>query len=64
MSQLEQRLSPREREIMRLRARGGTRKEIANLIGISPHTVRSHLERVFLKTGARSSLEAVHRLAA
>ncbi|MCR2833295.1 helix-turn-helix transcriptional regulator [Parerythrobacter lacustris] len=45
------RLSPREREIMRWVARGKSNSEIAIIVGISRHTVDTHLRRVFSKFG-------------
>jgi DNA-binding CsgD family transcriptional regulator len=47
------RLSARERELVRLVAQGATDAQIAARLYISVHTVRSHLERIRDKTGAR-----------
>jgi DNA-binding CsgD family transcriptional regulator len=54
-------LTPRESGIARLIAAGLSTKEIAARLGISPHTVRHHTERVFEKLGVRNraSLTAV-----
>ena len=46
-------LSPRERELVTLVARGHTDAQIAALLYISVHTVSSHLDRVRDKTGCR-----------
>ena len=46
-------LSAREREIMALLVRGATDAEIAEKLFLSVNTVRSHLERIRDKTGAR-----------
>ena len=46
-------LSGREREVLVLLARGHTDVQIAELLEIGPTTVRSHLDRVRDKTGAR-----------
>jgi len=46
-------LSAREREVLRLLARGGTDREIGQLLYMSPHTVRNHLTRIREKTGIR-----------
>ena len=52
-------LSKREREILQKIANGATTKEVANDLGISPHTVKTHLERIFEKLGANDRAQAV-----
>jgi DNA-binding CsgD family transcriptional regulator len=47
-------LSPRELEILRLVARGLPNKAIATTLDISPHTVASHMRRMFAKLDVRS----------
>jgi predicted ATPase/DNA-binding CsgD family transcriptional regulator len=47
------RLSPRERELVTLVARGHTDAQIASQLYISVHTVGSHLDRIRDKTGCR-----------
>jgi DNA-binding CsgD family transcriptional regulator len=51
-------LTHREREVMTAVAEGLTNLEIAARMGVSASTVKTHLDRVFLKTGT------VHRAAA
>lgn len=46
-------LARREREVVRLVAAGRTDVEIAQELGIATSTVRSHLDRIGQKTGAR-----------
>jgi DNA-binding CsgD family transcriptional regulator len=46
-------LSPRERELVTLVARGRTDAQIAEQLYISVSTVRSHLDRIRDKTGSR-----------
>ena len=46
-------LSPRERELVTLVARGHTDAQIAGQLHISVHTVSSHLDRIRDKTGCR-----------
>jgi DNA-binding CsgD family transcriptional regulator len=46
-------LSEREREIVALLAGGATDAQIAGRLFLSVNTVRSHLERIRDKTGAR-----------
>jgi predicted ATPase/class 3 adenylate cyclase/DNA-binding CsgD family transcriptional regulator len=52
-------LSGREREIMALLAGGATDAQIAERLFLSVNTVRSHLERIRDKTGARRRAELV-----
>ena len=52
-------LSEREREIMALLAGGATDAQIAGRLFLSVNTVRSHLERIRDKTGARRRPELV-----
>jgi DNA-binding NarL/FixJ family response regulator len=43
------RLTPREREVLRLMAQGRANKEIGALLGISVGTVKTHLRHIFRK---------------
>jgi DNA-binding NarL/FixJ family response regulator len=52
-------LSKREKEILQMVANGSTTKEVARDLGISPHTVKTHLERIFEKLGANDRAQAV-----
>lgn len=56
-------LSERETEILRLISTGGSNKEVARRLGISPSTVRTHVENVFRKlqctTRAAATLKAL-----
>jgi DNA-binding CsgD family transcriptional regulator len=57
-------LSPREREVVELAARGRTNKEIAGELFLSPHTVDKHLRRALRKLGLRSRATLAHHLPA
>ncbi len=52
-------LSPREKEIVRLVAKGLANKTIAEVLDMSPWTVSTHLRRVFTKLGVNSRAEMV-----
>lgn len=52
-------LTPREREILGLIGEGLSNKAMARKLGISVHTVKFHLEALFLKLDATSRAEAV-----
>lgn len=51
-------LTAREVEILRLAARGNTRREIGRRLAISENTVRHHLEHIYNKTGASNRVSA------
>ena len=51
-------LSPRQMEILNLVAKGFSNKEIAEIIGISPDTVKEHVANIFQRIGASSRAEA------
>lgn len=52
-------LTSREREILVLLAQGIATRDIAVLLHIAPHTVRSHVQSLMSKLGVHSRLEAV-----
>jgi DNA-binding CsgD family transcriptional regulator len=56
-------LTPREREILALAARGKTNREIAELTVISTHTVRKHLENIYAKLGVHTRTAAAAHFA-
>ena len=51
-------LTDRERELLALLARGKHYKEIADHLGISTDTVRSHIRRIYRKLQVHSRTEA------
>jgi DNA-binding NarL/FixJ family response regulator len=56
----EEALTSREVAILSALAEGWENKRIANSLGISAETVKSHLARIFEKLGARNRTEAIH----
>lgn len=52
-------LTPRELDVLRHLASGATVQDIAGQLGIRVATARTHVQRVLVKTQARSQLEAV-----
>jgi len=66
-TQPESRLTPRQREVLRLIAEGRRMKEIAGLLNLSPRTVETHKYEMMQSLGIQSTAELVryavqHRL--
>jgi DNA-binding NarL/FixJ family response regulator len=55
-------LTPREDEVLRLLARGYTYAETAEQLGITRHTVCSHIKNSYRKLAVRTAAEAVAKL--
>jgi len=54
-------LQSRELQVLKLIARGKTNKEISRQLGISDHTVGTHVAHIFRKLGVESRTEAALR---
>ena len=52
-------LTPREVEVLKLIAAGLSNREIADTLVLSSATVKTHVNRIFYKTGARDRAQAV-----
>ena len=58
------RLSPRQAKIVELILRSAGNPQIATVLGISEPTVKTHVKRIFIRTGVRDRMElAMHVLA-
>jgi DNA-binding NarL/FixJ family response regulator len=57
--QLIERLTPREREVLKLMAHGLSNTEIKDRLVISDATVKTHVARIVMKTGSRDRTQAV-----
>ncbi|GAA4630972.1 response regulator transcription factor [Actinoallomurus vinaceus] len=51
-------LTPREAEVLRLIAAGQSNREIARTLFVSEGTVKTHVNRIFAKTGSRDRAQA------
>lgn len=58
----ERHLTPREREVLALIAEGFRDREIADRLVLTESTVKSHVQSILRKLGARNRTEAVSRL--
>ena len=56
-------LTARERDVVVLLAKGCSYAEIARRLGISLHTVTTHIKNCYRKLGVRSAAHAVTRAA-
>ena len=52
-------LTPRESDVLRLIAAGKSNREIARALFVSEATVKTHINRIFAKTGSRDRVAAV-----
>jgi len=52
-------LTPREKEVLRLMAEGTSSRDIANKLGISYATVRTHIRSLDSKLGVHSKVQAI-----
>jgi DNA-binding CsgD family transcriptional regulator len=53
------RLSEKERSVLRELARGYSTEQIAGVLVVSPHTVRTHVKNAMRKLGAHTRAHAV-----
>ena len=58
------RLTARELEVFGQLAAGRDRRGIARILGVSPHTVRTHIQKIFVKLDVHSVIEALALLRA
>ncbi|MDH4096655.1 MAG: helix-turn-helix transcriptional regulator [Betaproteobacteria bacterium] len=54
-------LTPREADVVRLLALGCTYVQVADRLGVSPHTVTTHIKNAYRKLGVRCAAAAVMR---
>lgn len=53
-------LTDREIEVLRVMATGAKNSEIASLLNLSPHTIKTHIYNIFKKINASNRLQAVN----
>lgn len=54
-------LTPRECEILDMLASGQSNKELARTLAISPHTVKTHLARIYEKLDVERRVQAIEK---
>ena len=54
-------ITAREMDILQLLAKGGSYASIAASLGVSAHTVASHVKKVYVKLGVHTAAHAVMR---
>lgn len=52
-------LTARERDVLHLWAKGYQKKKIAELLQLSPETIKKHLRNVYLKLNAHNKVQAL-----
>ncbi len=60
-TQTENKLTPREQEVLGQIDQARSYKEIATNLNISPHTVHTHIKKIYEKVQANSREEVVHK---
>ena len=61
LGEVQDALSPREREVLALLARGQSNRQIAEQLFVTEHTAKYHVASLFNKLGATNRTEAVSR---
>jgi DNA-binding CsgD family transcriptional regulator len=61
---LEFKLAKREKEVLEGLAEGKKKKEVAGDLFISPYTIKTHVQNVFVKLGVNCLTEALNKLSA
>jgi DNA-binding NarL/FixJ family response regulator len=51
-------LTERESEVLALLAQGASNRELATILGISEHTIKAHLKKIFVKLGFTNRAQA------
>ncbi len=58
---IENPLSDRETEVLKMLSKGMNYKEVANEIFLSPHTVKTHIKNIYSKLHVNSRAEAIYK---
>ena len=54
-------LTPRERDVMMLIAKGLRQKQVAEQLSITPETAKKHLRNAYKKLGAHNKVDALRK---
>lgn len=55
-------ITPREKEVLHLLARGMTYREMSVQLGITTETVKKHLKNIYRKLKVKNKIAALNRL--
>lgn len=58
---IENPLSERETEILKLLSKGLNYKEVADIVFLSPHTVKTHIKNIYAKLHVNNRAEAIYK---
>jgi len=62
MSNFIQLVTPREKQVLWLLAKGLTYKEISIKLGVSSETVKKHLKNIYKKLKVQNKIEALNKV--
>ena len=60
-AQMQDRITPRQQEVLQLLAAGRSNQEIAIALGLSPATIKTHVAQAMATIGAANCAEAAAR---
>ena len=62
MNDIARLITPREKEVLHLLARGMTYREMSLQLGVTPETVKKHLKNIYRKLEVSNKIAALNKL--